>query len=251
MIVLIAAGQQPNSGVDPTQPFETIAAFIAATGKGDIADRHHRVQDDLRRRDDPLRADPGLQHDRDPLRSQVPRRSTNERPPDLTSGCRRGRRSSLAAGPAQPAHQGQAVQAGACSPASRWRSITLVALMVQVAVEGIGHASTSTSSPTTPRRSPRTPGIRAALLGTLWLMGVCAAVHRPGRRRDRDLPGGVRGPRPLVQPLHRGQHPEPRRGSLDHLRHPRPRLPRPRAAEPRQGRARRRPDPRRCSCCRS
>lgn len=36
MIVLIAAGQQPNSGVDPKQPFETIAAFIAATGKGDI-----------------------------------------------------------------------------------------------------------------------------------------------------------------------------------------------------------------------
>lgn len=36
MIVLIAAGQQPNSGIDPKQPFETIAAFIAATGKGDI-----------------------------------------------------------------------------------------------------------------------------------------------------------------------------------------------------------------------
>jgi phosphate transport system permease protein len=36
MIVLIAAGQQPNSGVDPKQPFETISAFIAATGKGDI-----------------------------------------------------------------------------------------------------------------------------------------------------------------------------------------------------------------------
>jgi phosphate transport system permease protein len=36
MIVLIAAGQQPNSGINPTQPFETIAAFIAATGKGDL-----------------------------------------------------------------------------------------------------------------------------------------------------------------------------------------------------------------------
>ncbi|MFN8161092.1 MAG: phosphate ABC transporter permease subunit PstC [Solirubrobacterales bacterium] len=36
MIVLIAAGQKPSSGIDPKQPFETIAAFIAATGKGDI-----------------------------------------------------------------------------------------------------------------------------------------------------------------------------------------------------------------------
>jgi phosphate transport system permease protein len=36
MIVLIAAGQKPCSGIDPKQPCETIAAFIAATGKGDI-----------------------------------------------------------------------------------------------------------------------------------------------------------------------------------------------------------------------
>jgi len=37
MIVLIAAGQQPNNGVDVTQPFETITTFIGATAKGDIA----------------------------------------------------------------------------------------------------------------------------------------------------------------------------------------------------------------------
>jgi phosphate transport system permease protein len=36
MIVLIAAGQKPTFGVDPKQPYETISAFIAATGKGDI-----------------------------------------------------------------------------------------------------------------------------------------------------------------------------------------------------------------------
>jgi len=36
MIVLIAAGQQPNFGADPKQPYETISAFIAATAKGDI-----------------------------------------------------------------------------------------------------------------------------------------------------------------------------------------------------------------------
>ena len=36
MIVLIAAGQKPCTGVDPRQPCETIAAFIGATGKGDV-----------------------------------------------------------------------------------------------------------------------------------------------------------------------------------------------------------------------
>ncbi len=36
MIVLIAAGQKPCTGLDPRQPCETVAAFIGATGKGDI-----------------------------------------------------------------------------------------------------------------------------------------------------------------------------------------------------------------------
>ena len=35
MIALIAAGQVPNTGVNPTAPFETITAFIGATAKGD------------------------------------------------------------------------------------------------------------------------------------------------------------------------------------------------------------------------
>jgi phosphate transport system permease protein len=35
MIVLIAGGQVPNVGLDVTQPFETITAFIGATAKGD------------------------------------------------------------------------------------------------------------------------------------------------------------------------------------------------------------------------
>jgi phosphate transport system permease protein len=35
MIVLIAAGQIPNTGLDVTQPFETITTFIGATAKGD------------------------------------------------------------------------------------------------------------------------------------------------------------------------------------------------------------------------
>jgi phosphate transport system permease protein len=35
MIVLVAAGQVPNFGIDPSQSYETITTFIAATGKGD------------------------------------------------------------------------------------------------------------------------------------------------------------------------------------------------------------------------
>jgi phosphate transport system permease protein len=37
MIVLVAAGQQPNLTFDPRQSVETITTFIAATAKGDIA----------------------------------------------------------------------------------------------------------------------------------------------------------------------------------------------------------------------
>jgi phosphate transport system permease protein len=35
MIVLIAAGQVPNTGLDILQPYETLTTFIAATAKGD------------------------------------------------------------------------------------------------------------------------------------------------------------------------------------------------------------------------
>jgi phosphate transport system permease protein len=35
MIALIAGGQLPNTGINPTAPFETITAFIGATAKGD------------------------------------------------------------------------------------------------------------------------------------------------------------------------------------------------------------------------
>ena len=36
MIVLLAAGQQPNLAFDPRQAVETMSAFIAATGAGDV-----------------------------------------------------------------------------------------------------------------------------------------------------------------------------------------------------------------------
>jgi phosphate transport system permease protein len=35
MIVLIAAGLQPNTGLNPTDPFATVTAFMGATAKGD------------------------------------------------------------------------------------------------------------------------------------------------------------------------------------------------------------------------
>jgi phosphate transport system permease protein len=35
MIVLIAAGLQPNVGLNPTEPFATVTAFMGATAKGD------------------------------------------------------------------------------------------------------------------------------------------------------------------------------------------------------------------------
>ena len=72
MIVLIAAGQQPNSGVDPDAAVRDDRRFHRRHRQGRHPDRQHRVQDDLRRRDDPVPADPGHQHDRDPLRAQVP-----------------------------------------------------------------------------------------------------------------------------------------------------------------------------------
>jgi phosphate transport system permease protein len=36
MIVLVAVGQQPNLSFDPRQAMETMTAFIAATGAGDV-----------------------------------------------------------------------------------------------------------------------------------------------------------------------------------------------------------------------
>jgi phosphate transport system permease protein len=36
MIALLAAGQQPTLTFDPRQAVETMAAFIAATGSGDV-----------------------------------------------------------------------------------------------------------------------------------------------------------------------------------------------------------------------
>ena len=43
----------PSAGLNPTESCATIASYIAATGKGDLA-RQRRVPDDLRLRHDPF-----------------------------------------------------------------------------------------------------------------------------------------------------------------------------------------------------
>ena len=73
MIVLIAMGQQAKLTFDPRAAAEAMTAFIAATGAGDVPDGLDRVQDDLRRRCDAVRADPGDELRRDQARAQVPR----------------------------------------------------------------------------------------------------------------------------------------------------------------------------------
>ena len=76
------------------------------------------------------------------------------------------------------------------------------------------------------------------------------AVLPADRDHGGDLPGGVRRPRPLVQPADRAQHPEPRRGAVDRLRHPRARASSPRPARPRARPCSPPRSPCPCWCCR-
>ena len=73
-------------------------------------------------------------------------------------------------------------------------------------------------------------GIQAALWGTIWLMGVCAALHRARRRRHRDLPRGVRGRERWWNRLIEVNIQNLAAVPVDRLRDPRPRVPRARAA---------------------
>ena len=102
--------------------------------------------------------------------------------------------------------------------------VTLTALLVDVARDGLGHLNWDfiTSFPSS---LPSRAGIQSPIVGTIYLMILVALITIPDRRRRRDLPGGVRRQGPLVQPRDRDQHPEPRRGAVDRLRNPRPGLP--------------------------
>ena len=138
--------------------------------------------------------------------------------------------------------------------------LTLVVLLVDIFIDGrpardhaqhglpflhvdagqLGSFVTETPSRVDPSELRHRPGDRRDAMAD----GGLRRLHHPGGGRQRRLPRGVREPRALVPALHRGQHPEPRRGSLDRLRRPRPRLPGPRPALARQRRPRRRADAR-------
>ena len=72
VIVLIAGGQAPNLSLNPLESFQSMAAFIAATARGDTPTGLDRVPDDLRGRLHAVRADADPQRDLDPARPQVP-----------------------------------------------------------------------------------------------------------------------------------------------------------------------------------
>ena len=96
-----------------------------------------------------------------------------------------------------------------------------------------------------PSIDPQQAGARPAIRATLYLGVLLLVFSVANRRRDGDLPRGVRGQASLVQPTARGQHPESRSRSLDRLRDPRPRVHRARAVRhrPRAARGCADPDP--------
>ena len=220
MVVLIAGGQQPQWGVDVGQVDGDAHRLHRLTAGGDVptgsveyktlfAVGTHAVRDHARD-----------QHHLDPLRAEV----------------QAGVRVSSTADD-RPA---VAALAAARTSPSGWRS-RVPRARHRAAGRAAGRRnrrrrsarSAGTSSTTSPRSSADKAGIQAALWGTIWLMGVCAALHRARGRGDGHLPRGVRGRESLVEPADRAEHPEPRRGPVDRLRHPRAGVPGPRAARAR------------------
>ena len=238
MIVLIAAGLQPNFGLNPTEGFETITTFMGSTAKGDNPAGTIGYEAIFAC---------GLtlfvltlvdEHDRDPLRPQVPRgiRVMRRRRQPRCRGAGRAPAS-------RPAIRGAASRRRSASrraavSCSAIALLTLVVLLVDILAEGIGSLSTSFLTDTPSRIDPAELRDRQpAIVGTLLADARLRRVHHSGGRRQRDLPRGVREPRAAGSTaLHRGQHPEPRRGPLDRLRRPRPGVPRPRPARARQRR---------------
>ena len=84
------------------------------------------------------------------------------------------------------------------------------------------------------RAIPTSAGAQPAILGTLWLIGdLRAASSSRSASATAIYLEEYADSDALVQPPDRAQHPEPRRGALDRLRHPRARVPRARPARPR------------------
>ena len=119
--------------------------------------------------------------------------------------------------------------------------LTLGVLVGDVLMDGAGWVTTTLLFDP-PSVDPNIAGARPAILATIYLgilvllftvpLGVATALYLEEYAEQG----------PLVQPLPRGQHPEPRRRALDRLRHPRARVHRPRH-RPRAGVAGRRDHP--------
>ena len=71
--------------------------------------------------------------------------------------------------------------------------------------------------------TPAKAGARAAILGSIWVIGVTAVLSIPLGVAAAIHLEEFANKRPLVQPIHRAQHPEPRGRTRDHLRHARAR----------------------------
>ena len=132
----------------------------------------------------------------------------------------------------RPAAQGRHAQHGlrrrCCLLAVAIALAGLAALIVQALIKGAPRAQPRPVHQRAPRRFRPNAGLQPAIIGTLWLIACVILFIVPLGVGAGDLPRGVRRQRELVEPADRGQHPEPRGGAVDHLRHPRPRLHRPR-----------------------
>ena len=167
MVVLIAGGQQPQWGADIGKSMETLTAFIGATAKGDAATGSIALQDDLRRRHDPVRDHARDEPDLDPLRPQV------------QAGVRMSAHQDAIGQAARPRSASRtAPSASRCSPASRWRSACSSCCSWTWPWTARAR-STGTSSTASRRSRADKAGIQAALWGTIWLMGVCALFIVP------------------------------------------------------------------------
>ena len=221
VIILIAGGQPANLSLNPTESYQSMAAFIAATSRGDIPTGSIEYETifvvgmtlfvfTLILNIVSIRLVRQLPAGVRMTGAQIAARAAR---PGRAS---RGPRAATARSPRSSARSCSAPSASACSRSPRCSTTSRATGCPKLSVDFL------TSFPS--RIIPASSGIQSAIYGTLWLMVMLRGDRRPARRRDRGLPRGVRGPQEVVEPHRRGQHPEPRRGALGRLRHPRARV---------------------------
>ena len=176
MIVLVAAGLQPNFGAQPDRGLRDDHDLHGGDREGRQPGRDDRLRVDLRLRADAVRADPDHEHDRDPLRPQVPGGLRMSKPPS----------DAIAATSAAASPSGKS---------NRWLEIAFKASLLACLLSGfavlvvlLGSTSSSTAlgslslnflTDTPSRIIPENSGIGPALVGTLYLMVICAAFIIP------------------------------------------------------------------------